>query len=185
MTWLSDQLPGGQPVLDPSVIINLLGTHQPVEVLHALGHSCLIEERTLNEVTGHPVPELRVEPVLDHLKTSGLLEIVRMTDDEYEVYLSFVMAPLGTRLGAGESAALAIAARGCCIVRDDRKARNIAARNQPDRVVVSSLRLFMASACRAGWPPARVRELVEQTRSSARMGVPRDELALPAEALSA
>ncbi|MCU4119727.1 hypothetical protein [Variovorax sp. N23] len=185
MTWLIDQLPAGQPVLDASVIINLLGTHQPVEVLRALGHRSLVEERTLKEVRKHPVPDLRIEPVLDELRTQGLLEEVRMTDVEYGVYLGYVSPPLGQRLDVGESAALAIAARGACIVLDERKARNRAAGNAPNLVVVSSLRLFIASAHRAGWAPSKVRHLVESARASARMGVPRDEQSLLAQVLAA
>lgn len=184
MTWLSDHLPAGQPVLDASVIINLLGTHQPAEVLRALGHRSLVEERTLREVRKHPVPGLQLEPVLDELRSQGLLEAVRMTDDEYEVYLGYVSAPLGKRLDDGESAALAISPRGSCIVLDERKARGRAASDAPALVVVSSLRLFITSAHRAAWPPSKLRELVEAALSSARMGVPKDEQTLLAEVLA-
>lgn len=184
LTWLIDHLPAGQPVLDASVIINLLGTHQPVEVLRALGHRSLVEERTLREVRRHPVPDLQVEPVLNELRSLDLLEEVRMTDDEYAVYLGYVSAPLSKRLGDGESAALAVSPRGACIVLDERKARSRAASDAVGLVVVSSLCLLISSAHRAGWPPVKVRQLVESARASARMGVPKDENALLAQVLA-
>lgn len=185
MTWLSDHLPAGQPVLDASVIINLLGTRQPVEILRALGHRSLVEERTLKEVRKHPIPDLQADSALAELRSLGLLEEVRMTDDEYDVYLSYVSAPLGKRLDDGESAALAISLRGACIVLDERKARNRAASDALGLAVVSSLRLFITSAHRAGWSPAQVRQLVESARASARMGVPKEECALLAQVLGA
>lgn len=184
MTWLSDHLPQGQPVLDASVIINLLGTHRPVEVLRALGYQSLVEERTLKEVRRHPVPGLKVEPLLDELQSQGLLEVARMTDDEYEVYLDYVSGPLGRRLDDGESAALAISSRGACIVLDERKARSRAASDAPGLIVVSSLRLIIAGAHRAGWPRSKAKELVEAALSSARMGVPKAEQDLLAQVLA-
>lgn len=185
MTWLSDHLPAGQPVLDASVIINLLGTRQPVEVLRGLGHRSLVEERTLKEVRKHPIPDLQAESALAELRTLGLLEVVRMTDDEYDVYLKYVSAPLGKRLDDGESAALAISLRGACIVLDERKARKRATSDAQGLTVVSSLRLFISSAYRAGWPPGQVRLLVESAKTSARMGVPKEENDLLAKVLAA
>lgn len=185
MTWLSDYLPAGQPVLDASVIINLLGTRRPIEVLRALGHRSLVEERTLKEVRRHPIPDLQVEPVLTELRDQGLLDKVRMTDDEYDMYLTHVSGPLEQRLDDGESAALAISPRGSCIVLDERKARSRAASSAPGLIVVSSLRLLISSGHRAGWPPEHIKQLVESARTSSRMGVPKSEHTLLAQVLAA
>lgn len=185
MSWLSDYLPAGRPVLDASVIINLLGTGEPVEVLRALGHKCLVEQRTLREIRRHPVPDFRIEPVLDDLRNLDLLEEVRMTDEEYEVYLRYVSGPLEIRLDDGEGAALAVAPRGACIVLDERKARSRAAADIRALVVVSSLRLLVTCAHRAGWPALRARQWVERATLNAQMGVPRDERALLTQVLSA
>ena len=178
LNLLNDYLPSGKAVLDASVIINLLGTKEPVEVLGALGHTCLIEQRTLREVCRHPVPGLLAEPVLADLVSRGLLEVVRMTDDEYEIYLSYVSPPLGTRLDVGESAALAIAARSACVVIDERRARRRAAATAPNIVVVSTLQLVLTSAHRAGWGVARAKNLVEQAIQHSRMAVPKEEIDL-------
>ncbi|WP_157045770.1 type II toxin-antitoxin system VapC family toxin [Polaromonas sp. JS666] len=183
MNLLSDYLPSGQPVLDASVIINLLGTKEPVAIFDALGHKCLIEQRTLREVCRHPVPGLLAEPVLADLISRDLLEVVRMTDDEYEVYLSYVSPPLGTRLDDGESAALAVAGRGACVVIDERRARRRAAAAVPNIIVVSTLRLVLTSAHRAGWGAARAKSLVEQAIHHSRMAAPKEEAALLASLL--
>lgn len=175
MNLLSDYLPSGPAVLDASVIINLLGTKEPVAVLDALGHKCLIEQRTLREVCRHPIPGLLVESVLSDLVSRNLLEEVRMTEDEYEVYLSYVSSPLGTRLDGGESAALAVAGRGACVVIDERKARRRAAATVPNIFVASTLRLVLTSAHRAGWGAARAKSLVEQAIQHSRMAAPKEE----------
>ncbi len=183
LNLLSDYLPSGKAVLDASVIINLLGTKEPAAVLGALGHTCLVEQRTLREVCRHPVPGLLAEPILADLVSQGLLEVVRMTDDEYEIYLSYVSAPLGTRLDDGESAALAVAARGACVVIDERKARRRAAATAPNIVVMSTLHLILTSAHRAGWNVPRAKGLVEQAIKHSRMAAPKEEAALLANLL--
>jgi predicted nucleic acid-binding protein len=175
LNLLSDHLPPGRPVLDASVIINLLGTKEPVAVLEALGRKSIVEQRTLREVLRHPIPGLPIEPVLVELKARDLLEEVRMTDEEYEVYLTYVSPPLGSRLDDGESAALAVAARGACVVIDERKARRRAAEETPSIVVVSSLKLFLTSAHRAGWDVFRAKQLVEEAVQNSRMSVPRED----------
>lgn len=183
MNLLSDHLPSGQAVLDASVIINLFGTREPAAVLEALGHRSLVEQRTLREVRRHPVPGMPLESILAELMHGGLLEEIRMTEDEYDIYLRYVSPPLGTRLDDGESAALAVAARGACVVIDERKARRRAALDAPAVVVVSSLRLMLTSAYRAGWDTRRARQLVETAIQNSRMAVPKDETGMLAALL--
>jgi predicted nucleic acid-binding protein len=172
---LNDYLPRGQAVLDASVIINLLGTKEPNAVLDALGHRCLVEQRTLREVFKHPVPGFQSEVVLAELISRELLEEVRMTDEEYEVYLSYVSPPLGKRLDDGESAVLAVAGRAACVVIDERKARRRAAETAPNIIVVSTLRLLLTSAHRACWGESRVRKLVVQAIQHSRMATPKED----------
>lgn len=175
MTWLTDEVPQGEVVLDASAIINILGTGCAVEVFQALGHKCLVEERTLKEVLRHPDPRLSVEDVLDDLQRLGLLEQVRMDDNEYGVFLDKVGSTLPRQLDAGESAAIAIASRGACVAIDEKKARKRLLEEGSSLKVVSTLRLLIAAAARAGWPESRARELVVQAKAVARMGVPKEE----------
>ena len=183
MNLLSDHLPPGQPVLDASVIINLLGTKEPVAVLQALGVKSLVEQRTLKEVRRHPVPGLEVAQQLSELISRDLLEEVRMTDEEYEVYLTYVSPSVERRLDVGESAALAVAGRGACVVIDERKARLRVAAESPQLLVVSSLKILITSAHRGGWDAGRAKSLIAQAIQHARMAVPREESALLANLL--
>ncbi len=178
LSLLSDYLPKGLAVLDASVVINLLGTKEPVAILEGLGNKCLIEQRTLREVCRHPIPNLLAEPVLAELKAKDLLEEVRMTEAEYEVYLSYLTPPLGTRLDTGESAALAVAGRNACVILDERKARRAAALAVPSILVSSSLRLILTSAHRSGWDTHRAKNLVELAIQNSRMATPKEDLDL-------
>lgn len=181
LTLLSDYLPRGIAILDASVLINLLGCGECVAVLQGLGQKCLMEERTLKEVCKHPIPGFsHVEP-LRALLSSGTLEEVHMTDEEYEIYLTFVSGPLGTRLDDGEGAALAITGRASSIVIDERKARRRIAENPKvtkGLAVASTLQLLLTSGHRQAWSAQRVQELVTSARQHARMGVPREDSAL-------
>jgi predicted nucleic acid-binding protein len=187
LTLLNDYLPRGIVVLDASVLINLLGCRECVAVLEGLGTKCLMEERTLKEVRKHPVPGCEHSASLHALVSSGALEEVRMTEEEYENYLAFVSGPLGTRLDDGESAALAIAGRALSIVLDERKARRRAANDSKvpsGLTVASTLRLMLTSGHRQAWSLQKVRDLVVAARQHARMGVPKEDTALLEELLA-
>ena len=178
MTCLSDALPKGSPVLDASVVINILGTGAAADVLAGLGHPSLVEERTLREVLRHPLTDTDLPQALKHLQGRGHLKVVRMTDQEYGTYLGLVSGSLGSRLGVGESAAISIAARGQCLVLDDRKARRRSCSLTPQPAIASSLQLILASAARQGWSASRARELVSSARLHARMAVIGEEMLL-------
>lgn len=175
MSLLSEQFPREPVVLDASVIINLLGCGEMVEVLEALGTSSIVEERTLKEINRHPIAGLDHVTILNTLRERGALLTERMTDDEYAAYLSLVQGSLTQRLGVGESAAIALAARGHLVVLDENKARGVVSRGFPGVRYTSTLRLLLTAASRASWPLARVQKLVLDARTNARMGVPRDE----------
>ena len=178
MTWLSDYLPNGKLVLDASVVINLLGSGESIDLLRGLGHPCLIEHKTLEEVRRHPIPGHDLTSVLTALQAEGILQEIRMTESEYDTFIRLVHAPLGVRLDDGESAAIAISARGAGIVLDKKRARRRVADEWPTVAVVSSLRLMVSSAYRQSWPEVRVRRAVEMARLRSRMGVPREDAGL-------
>lgn len=187
MTLLSNYLPKGIVVLDASVLINLLGCRECVAVLEGLRTKCLMEERTLKEVRKHPVPGCDHAEPLHALLSSGALEAVRMTEEEYETYLTLVSGSLAARLDDGESAALAISGRAASIVLDERKARRRAAEDpklSACLTVASSLRLMLTSGYRQAWSVQKVRDLVGEARKSARMGVPKEDTTLLEELLA-
>lgn len=186
MTLLNDYLPMGVVILDASVLINLFGCGECVAVLEGLREKCLMEVRTLKEIRKHPIPGCDHAAPLRALFSSATLEEVRMTDEEYETYLTFVSGPLETRLDDGESAALAISGRASTIVLDERKARRRAAGDSKvtkDVTVASTLKLMLTSGHRQAWSVEKVRDLVAAARQNSRMGVPKEDMALLKELL--
>lgn len=186
MTLLNDYMPRGVVVLDASVLINLLGCGECVAVLEGLREKCLMEVRTLKEVRKHPIPGCDHVAPLRALLSSGALAEVRMTNEEYESYLTFVSGPLGTRLDDGESAALAISGRASSIVLDERKARRRAAKDAKvakDVTVASTLQLMLTSGHRQAWSVQKIRDLVAAACQNSRMGVPKEDMALLKELL--
>lgn len=181
MSWLSDHLPPGPVVLDASAIINLLGCGEMQEVLVALGVPALVEERTLDEIRRHPVPGQDHRASLDGMQRQGLLTVERMTEEEYEIYLGLVAGVVTSRLGIGESAAIALAGRGHTVILDDNKARSVLSRDFGQLAFVSTLRTMLTAAHRGGWPVQRVQSQLTSARRHARMGVPREEMAELAE----
>ena len=143
-----------------------------------------MEERTLKEVRRHPIPGCDHVAALRALLSSGALEVVRMTNEEYETYLTFVSGQLEARLDDGESAALAISGRASSIVLDERKARRRAAGDAKDVTVISTLRLMMTSGHRQAWSVQKVRDLVSAARQNSRMGVPKEDMALLGQLLN-
>lgn len=176
LNTLVSQFPDGPLVLDASALINLLGCGNPGLVLAALGVRCLIEQRTLAEITRHPVGDISREATLDALLSDGLLYPCRMTSEEYDIYLSLVSGRPSDVLGDGESAAIATACgTGHALILDDRKARRICGARFPGIPVASSLGLFIEAGNRAGWSIVQVRDLVHTAREMARMNVVRGE----------
>ena len=165
----------GAFILDASAIINLLGSGDMPAVVRALGATCFVETRTLREIQRHPIPGLDHRPVLADLQREGRLTVERMSGLEYETNLSLVAGTLASRLGSGESAAIALAARGHALVLDENKARRIVAQSFPAVPFFSTLRLLLAAAQRASLPVEQVRQWVLSARVHARMGVPREE----------
>lgn len=176
MSWFRDHLPAGQLALDTSVLLNVLGCGAIEDVLGALDGPCLVEDKVLGEIQRHPVPGLCHLTALEALMKSGHLTRVAMTDVEYAHYLSIVQAPLGQRLGVGESATLAVAhSRSCGVVMDENKGRRYVAECFPTMPVVSSLSLFISATVRLGQDRTFLRDAVNSARQTARMAVPKPE----------
>ena len=176
MNFLLDEFPKGSLVLDASVIINLLGSGGASDILGALQVQCLVEKRTLEEITRHPIPGLYHEQELTKLQELGLIQVHRMSAEEYRIYLELVSGPSTDNLDDGESAAIAVAScQRLGIVLDERKARRIQCNRFPDLAVTSSLRLFISAGLRGDWPLTRVRDIVYAARNFSRMNIVKSE----------
>lgn len=179
MTAIRDYLPSGPLVLDTSAVINILGCGHVDAVFEGLRDECLLEEHALGELTRHPVRGISHTDEIERLAQAGHLRIVRMDDAEYEIYLSLVQGPLGSRLDAGESASIAIAvSRRLGVILDESKARRIFAA-RPDRTEhASTLKLLFSVAYNSSWTVDHLTTVIASAKAHARLGVPKDDLHL-------
>lgn len=184
MNWLRDYLPPKALVLDSSALINILGCGAAEQVFSSLRFPCLVEEKVLAEITRHPVPGFSHVEAMDALVQSARIEPCRMDAREYAIFISMSQALLAKRLGAGESAALAVAShRNLAAVLDDNKARSVRATLFPNLETISSLKLLLSASARLGWSRGFLGEVIGAALKNSRMGVPRDEKALLLEVL--
>jgi predicted nucleic acid-binding protein len=176
---LPDDFPVGPLVLDSSAIFNLLGCGKPVEVVQALGVSCLIEERTLAEIKRHPVSGMCHKEVLSALMQKAKVETYRMSAEEYDLYLTLVSGKPSECLGDGESAAIAAAVfQKRAVILDDGKARRIHGSRFATTPVASSLRMFLAAGKLQRWKTEHIRELIYAAQLNARMNIVKSEAGL-------
>lgn len=163
-------------VLDASVIINLLGSDHAGEVLAAIDVSFVVEERTLKEIRRHPISGRSHVDELNALMVAGLIRIVRMADEAYEIYLGLIDDASPSSLGDGESAAIAVAATlGHCVVLDDRKARRVFSERYPRNPLLSTIQLFVGAAENCSVVNAKFEKIVELALSNSRMGIPNED----------
>lgn len=163
-------------VLDASVIINLLGCEHASAVLAAIDVPVFVEERTLKEIKRHPISGRSHIDELDALIAGGLIRIVRMSDEAYEIYLSLIDDASPSSLGDGESAAIAVAATlGYCVVLDDRKARRVFGERYSGYSLLSTIRLFVEAAENCSVVSAKFEKIVELALGNARMGIPSED----------
>lgn len=185
MSWLRDYLPQKPLVLDASALINLLGCGATELVFKSLKFPCLVETRVLAEITRHPVPGQSHVNTIDALIRSSSIELATMDAQEYELFITMAQAPLPRRLGAGESAALAVAShRGLPMVLDDNKARAVRAAILPEVEAISSLKLLVSASVRLRWKKSFLREVLNNALTISRMGVPKDERSLLRDVLA-
>ena len=132
-------------VLDASVLINILGTGSPDAVLRAVNRAVLVDEIALREVTIDPCTGKSPTDLLVRLQTSGLIEVIKMNDDAYNLFIGLTGAGPPDDLDDGEAATLAQAAqRGYVAVIDEKKATRIAGVLFPEVVLLNSLDLLAA-----------------------------------------
>jgi predicted nucleic acid-binding protein len=167
---------GSRLVLDTSALINMLGCSSAALVLRCLGRICVVEERVLKELAYHPIELRDAQQEVRDLGSAGLLEVMRMTDEEYEIYLALAAASGRPGLGVGESAAIAVSAiRGHVVVLDDRKARRRTVTQFPNLKVVSSTKVLLEAAHAGQLSLEETRSLFVAALGNASMGILKEE----------
>jgi hypothetical protein len=133
-------------ILDASVLINLLGTGLSDVLLKGLNRVIVVDEVALREVTIDPFSRADPTEVLDRLRENGLIEVVRMSSETYDLFMDLTGGDPPDDLDDGEAATLAQAALGDCVaVIDEKKATRIAGVHFPNVTVLNSLDLLTSS----------------------------------------
>lgn len=160
-------------ILDASVVINLLGTGDPALLLTNLKRQAFVDEVVLNEVQRNPAGDRRTGELLQSLESSGLLNVVRMSDDAYQRFVELTGAKPPDDLDDGEAATLAQAVSSRCgAVIDERKANRIATAMFPHVPILSTMDLLTAPEVVARIGEDQVSELIYRALRNARMRVP-------------
>ena len=155
-------------VVDASVVINLLGSGSPRELIEAIGQRLILPMRTRDEVLYDPSGRGNAAPALQALADAGLIDFVELSEVAREIFWSLIR-----ELGDGEAAAIACAvSAGIALAVDDKKARRIAGDLNPRPQLVYSVELFFIDEVRDALPEHRIAELLYSALREARMRVP-------------
>ena len=160
-------------VLDASVIINLLGTGMPEELIGALGRKCVVARNALREITRDPLTGQSAAVPLKSLTDVGLLERQEMHGEALAMFLDLSLAQPPAGLGDGEAATIAYAvATGASAVIDERKATRIGAAKFPKLRIISTLDLLSCCPVARAIGGATLSDAVFAALIHARMRVP-------------
>jgi hypothetical protein len=91
-------------------LINILGTGRSNIILQALNRIVMVDEIALREVTIDPFTGMSPAAVLSDLRQSGLIEVISMGNEAYEMFISLTGGDPPDDLDDGEAATLAQAA---------------------------------------------------------------------------
>ena len=133
-------------VVDTSVWINLLATARLGEIIDALGCTCYAPEEVVREIQRDPITQKQYLPEEHPLRKIPNVEIVELTSNELEIFLSLVGRSSSESLGDGEAAVIAVAhSRNCPAALDDRKARAILEARYPGTPAYMSVDLLRSA----------------------------------------
>lgn len=165
-----------QLVLDASVLINILGTGRSNIILQALNRIVMVDEIALREVTIDPFSGKSPAAVLSDLRQSGLIEVISMGNEAYEMFISLTGGAPPDDLDDGEAATLAQAAFGnYAAVIDERKAIRVSRIQFPELVLLNSLDLLTSRELLEQNGRDAIGDLVHLALRNARMRVPPSE----------
>jgi len=157
-------------VLDASVVINLLGTGRPADLLRILGRRVIIEEIVYGEVTRDPFDGKSGGDSLDQLVAVGLLKLERLSAEGYDLFLDLTGAEPPDDLGDGEAATIAHSiVAGAIPVLDERKGARIAGKR--GLLAMSTVDLLCSQEVAAHMPQHEISDVVYAALKNARMRV--------------
>jgi predicted nucleic acid-binding protein len=158
--------------LDASVVINLVASNYMEGILLALRRPIMVTEDVCAEFRRHPQEGGSPKQVIETLQSRRRIQIAKMSDSQFKVFLRLTGYPPPDDLGDGEAATLACASGDGCVVIDDKKAIRIALRDFPDQSVYSSMDLFCAEQVLRRLGKQAIAQAVYDSIKTARMRVP-------------
>ena len=131
-------------ILDASVIINILGSGKPIDVLSSLNRTIMVEKTVLQEVTFDPFTRKSADTIISELLDLGCITQVTMCNDSYMDFLDMVSAPSPNGLDDGEAATIAYANiyKEIIAVIDEKKGLRVASERYPNLTLATSLDIF-------------------------------------------
>jgi predicted nucleic acid-binding protein len=128
---------------DASVLINILGSGVPSEILEAVGARVVVTEQVFREVKRCPFEGENVSAPLIPLREGGYLEVVELDEVSLELFVSLAGAVPPNDLDDGEASTIAYGvAHNGAVVLDERKGRRICREKFPQLRTLCSMDLF-------------------------------------------
>jgi len=158
--------------LDASVVINLVASNYMEGILLAHKRPIVVTENVCAEFRRHPRDGSSSKEVIETLQNRRRIQIAKLSDSQFDVFLRLTGYPPPDDLGDGEAATLACADGVGSVVLDDKKAIRIASRDFPNQNVFSSLDVFCADQVLRSLGKQVVGQAVYDAIKTARMRVP-------------
>lgn len=158
----------GALVLDASVVINLLATGRPWEILSRQGASAVVPEQVVAEVRRCPVTKKAFDDKRHPLRISPNVSVEALSIAELDLFVD-----LAAFMGDGEAASIALAvSRNLSIAIDDRRARKIAGARFPALRLWWSTQLLRADGVKAVFSKEEAEGFIEAAIQLANMYLP-------------
>ncbi len=162
-------------VLDASVWINLLASEQPWTIIHALGMHCITPEDVVREVSRDPITRQAYSFEKHPLRRQPNVEVVKLSDEELDLFVDLVARDSVDALGDGEAAAIAVARmRRCAVALDDRKARRIVQSRYPEMRVLLTIDILLNQDVKARLGEEASETAILKAKKFGRMYVPKN-----------
>ncbi|MCK1640180.1 hypothetical protein IVA95_21880 [Bradyrhizobium sp. 157] len=165
-------------IADASVIINLIATGRPREIIEALGHPFLVTENACVELEEGARKGHDDHAELMKLISAGVVTMVTLGDTALVAYEQLIDGSYVRTLDDGEAATIAHAqAISAVPLLDERKARSICAASFSNLSMLCSAELLMDSALAAKFGALGQVDLIVNALKMGRMRVPSEHVA--------
>lgn len=159
-------------VLDTSVVINLIATTIPVQIIKSLAQNVVVGEATIQEIGFGEKKGYQDSGCLKLLIDNGVVGVEEMDEGAFQIFEELVTGGMASSLGDGEAATIAIAvSKGKTAVIDEKKAHNICAQKFPEQLVGTTIELLSHSAVLDAVGQTSLSDAVLQSLQNARMQV--------------